>query len=46
MDKFDVVIVGAGPAGATAAHLLAKAGLQVVVIERGQTPGSKNVSER
>ena len=44
MDKFDVAIVGAGPAGATAAYLLAKAGLQVVVIERGQTPGSKNVS--
>ncbi|NOZ73524.1 MAG: FAD-dependent oxidoreductase, partial [Chloroflexi bacterium] len=44
MDKFDVVIVGAGPAGATAAYVLAKAGLQVVVIERGQYPGSKNVS--
>jgi electron transfer flavoprotein-quinone oxidoreductase len=44
MDKFDVAIVGAGPAGATAAYLLAKAGLQVVVIERGQSPGSKNVS--
>ena len=44
MDKFDVAIVGAGPAGATAAYLLAKAGLQVIVIERGQTPGSKNVS--
>ena len=44
MDKFDVAIVGAGPAGATAAYLLAKDGLQVVVIERGQTPGSKNVS--
>ena len=44
MDKFDVVIVGAGPAGTTAANILATAGLQVVVIERGQTPGSKNVS--
>lgn len=44
MDEFDVVIVGAGPAGATAAYLLAKAGLTVVVIERGQEPGSKNVS--
>ena len=44
MDKFDVAIVGAGPAGATAAYLLAKAGLQVVVIERGEYPGSKNVS--
>ena len=44
MDKFDVAVVGAGPAGATAAYLLAKAGLEVVVIERGQSPGSKNVS--
>jgi len=44
VDKFDVAIVGAGPAGATAAYLLARAGLQVVVIERGQAPGSKNVS--
>ena len=44
MEKFDAVVVGAGPAGATAAYLLAKAGMQVVVIERGPTPGSKNVS--
>lgn len=44
MEKFDAIVVGAGPAGATAAYLLAQAGMQVVVIERGQTPGSKNVS--
>ncbi len=44
MEKFDVAVVGAGPAGSTAAYLLARAGLQVVVIERGQTPGDKNVS--
>ncbi|KAA3665030.1 MAG: FAD-dependent oxidoreductase [Chloroflexi bacterium] len=44
VDEFDVIIVGAGPAGATAAYMLAKAGLSVVVIERGQEPGSKNVS--
>ena len=44
MEKFDAIVIGAGPAGATAAYLLAKAGMQVVVIERGQTPGSKNVS--
>jgi electron transfer flavoprotein-quinone oxidoreductase len=44
VEKFDVVIVGAGPAGVTAAYLLAQAGFTVVVIERGQEPGSKNVS--
>jgi electron transfer flavoprotein-quinone oxidoreductase len=44
MEKFDAIVVGAGPAGATAAYLLAKAGMQVIVIERGETAGSKNVS--
>ena len=41
-DKFDVIIVGAGPAGVTAAYVLAKAGLEVVLLERGPYPGSKN----
>mgnify|MGYP001575931844 FL=1 len=40
---FDAIIVGAGPAGASAAYLLAKAGLEVVLIERGEAAGSKNV---
>jgi len=43
LEKFDVIVVGAGPAGLTAAYLLAKAGLEVVVIERGDFPGAKNV---
>ncbi len=42
-DKFDVAIVGAGPSGAAAALTLAKAGLSVVVFERGEFPGSKNM---
>lgn len=40
---FDVIIVGAGPAGSTAALVLAKAGLNVALLERGASPGSKNV---
>ena len=43
-DRFDAIVVGAGPAGITAARALAAAGLSVAVLERGQYPGSKNVS--
>jgi len=42
-EKFDVAIVGAGPAGVTAALGLAKAGLNVVLFERGEQPGQKNM---
>ncbi|HWQ75623.1 MAG TPA: FAD-dependent oxidoreductase [Syntrophomonas sp.] len=43
-DKFDAIIVGAGPAGSACAYTLARAGKNVLVIERGDTPGSKNVT--
>jgi electron transfer flavoprotein-quinone oxidoreductase len=43
-DRFDAIVVGAGPAGVTAARDLAAAGRSVVVLERGQFPGAKNVS--
>ena len=39
----DAIVVGAGPAGAAAAAVMAKAGLDVMLIEKGQKPGSKNV---
>src|SRR5258708_12932215 len=42
--QFDAIIVGAGPAGSSAALALAHAGLQVALIERGEYPGAKNVS--
>src|SRR5712671_7172903 len=42
-EKFDAVVVGAGPAGSAAAITMAKAGLQVALLERGARPGSKNV---
>jgi electron transfer flavoprotein-quinone oxidoreductase len=41
--RVDVVVVGAGPAGAAAALELARAGKSVVMVERGPYPGSKNV---
>lgn len=38
---YEVIIVGAGPAGATAAYLLAKAGFSVLILEKNRLPGQK-----
>lgn len=43
-EHFDVVVAGAGPAGSTAALVMARAGLRVALLERGEYPGAKNVS--
>lgn len=42
-DKFDAIVVGAGPAGSAAALTMAQAGMNVVMFERGDQPGSKNM---
>jgi len=42
-EKFDSVVVGAGPAGIAAAYTMAKAGLSVLVLEKGEKPGAKNM---
>jgi electron transfer flavoprotein-quinone oxidoreductase len=42
-EKFDVIVVGAGPAGSACALVAARNGLNVLLIERGEYPGSKNV---
>ena len=44
MDKFDVIIAGAGLAGLGAAYTLAGSGLEVLVLERGDYPGAKNMT--
>ena len=43
-ESFDVAIVGAGPAGTSAACILADAGIKTIVFERGEYPGAKNMS--
>jgi electron transfer flavoprotein-quinone oxidoreductase len=40
---FDAIVVGAGPAGTTAALGLAQAGAKVLLLERGEYPGAKNM---
>ena len=39
MQPDPVVIIGAGPAGLTAAYVLSKAGVQSIVLEKDQTAG-------
>ena len=41
---FDAIVVGAGLAGSVAAYELAQAGKSVLVIERGDWPGAKNMT--
>jgi len=43
-ETIDVAIVGAGPAGISAACLLAGQGVKTLVLERGAYPGAKNAS--
>ncbi|MEJ2123811.1 MAG: FAD-binding protein [Alphaproteobacteria bacterium] len=42
-EKFDAIVVGAGPAGNACAYTMAKNGLKVLQLERGEYAGSKNV---
>jgi menaquinone-9 beta-reductase len=44
-DRWDAVVVGAGPAGATTALLLARAGASVLLLDRARFPRDKPCSE-
>src|SRR3972149_5854735 len=41
MPTFDVIVAGSGPAGATTAYRLARAGLSVLILERDKLPRYK-----
>lgn len=42
--EFDVVVVGAGPAGSAASLTLARKGINVLMLEKGKVPGEKNMT--
>jgi len=44
--NYDVIIIGAGPGGLTAASLLAKRGVDILVVEQQGLPGGACTSFR
>jgi len=44
VEKFEVIVVGGGLAGLSCAYLLARGGVEVLVLERGDYAGAKNVT--
>jgi electron transfer flavoprotein-quinone oxidoreductase len=42
-DRYDAIVVGAGPAGSAAALVMAQNNMSVMMLERGEYPGSKNM---
>lgn len=41
---FDIIVVGSGCTGAIAAYVAAKKGRSVLVVERGEYAGAKNMT--
>lgn len=44
MERYDVAVIGAGAEGLTAAALLARTGLRIIVLEKNATPGGRAVT--
>lgn len=44
-EKFDVIVVGAGPAGSTTASLLAQRGLEVLLLDKSDFPRDKTCGD-
>ncbi|HJX23641.1 MAG TPA: FAD-dependent oxidoreductase [Candidatus Bathyarchaeia archaeon] len=42
-NRFDAIVVGAGPAGSSASFTLARKGFKVLMIDRGRRAGTKNM---
>ena len=46
MEQFDAVVIGGGPAGSTAAYLLADAGWKIALVERQAFPRLLFIEQR